>query len=465
MNVAVRLRPTERTFPAYLVAGALVAGALTVAVATRVGGPLAPMLVVALPLAPAVILAALARPWLAIGFVFLSIPIGSTGLPNLPLQVVQGMILVAAVVLLMRRLAEGRVPLDWAVPLWWFLAFVAWAVVALPSAADHPGAVRQTLLFGGELLFAAVVVSVCDTPAKVRKALAVLLVVASGIGVSTLAGGANLRSQFGGSVVSGRAQGVFHQPNELGTFCAVTLLAAVGLAMGGATRRSRRAAAAIAAVLTVPLMLSLSRGAWIGVTCGVFGLAVMLPEARRRLLSIGVPVLFLALVFGSFAPSSPEVQVVSERAKSIVGERNPYDDRPHIWAEGRREFLADPWTGQGPGSFPVVAARSGSETVTFYPQHAHDLLLTFAAEVGLPGVLLAVAFFGSAAGVVRRALRRLTAAGRTRDAALLAGLASAMIAILGQGVIDYSLRSAVIFTTITGVLGCMLAMARNTSSS
>jgi O-antigen ligase len=168
----------------------------------------------------------------------------------------------------------------------------------------------------------------------------------------------------------------------------------------------------------------------------------------------------LAFVIGSFAPSSPEVQIVSQRARSIVGERNPYDDRPNIWAEGRRETLDDPWTGQGPGSFPIVAARSGSQTVTFYPEHAHNLLLTFAAEIGLPGVVFALGFVVAVGSKVRTALRRARAAGRHRDAALVACLAAAMVAILAQGLIDYSLRSAVIFTTVTGVLGALLAMTR-----
>ncbi|MDQ1439559.1 MAG: hypothetical protein QOK43_3188 [Acidimicrobiaceae bacterium] len=450
-----------------LTAAALGAGFVCTAVASRFGGRFGPVLLIALALAPAVFIAAVVRPWLGIAYVFASIPVGSTGLPKVPMQVVQGMIVLAVVVLLISRVAEGRIPLEWTTSLWWFLGFVMWAVVALPSAADNALAVRQTLLFAGELVFAAVVVTACDTPAKVRRAVGALLVVASGIAVTAPIGMGQVSSQFGGSVVSGRAQGVFHQPNELGTFCAVAVLAAVGMALGGATRRSRRTAAFATVLLTVPLLLSLSRGAWIGVTFGLLALSVMLPEARRMLLSIGIPVVLLAVLIGSFAPSSPEVQVVSERAKSIVGERNPYDDRPHIWAEGKREFLADPWTGQGPGSFPVVAARSGSETVTFYPEHAHNLLLTFGAEIGLPGVLFALGFFAAVTVSVRRALRRARAAGRTRDAALLAGLAAAMVAIVGQGILDYALRSAVIFTTVTGALGALLALARaiNTSSA
>jgi O-antigen ligase len=370
------------------------------------------------------------------------------------------MIGVALGLVVLHRLAARRPLITWTAPLAWFLAFVAWAVAALPSAADQGLAVRQTLLYAGEAAFATAVVTACDTPDKVRRALSVLTVVAVGIAVSAMGSIGQLRAQFGASLVEGRAQGVFNQPNELGTFCAVALLTALALALGGTTQRGRRLASAAAAVVLVPLLLSLSRGSWIGVTLGVAVLALMLPRWRRLLAVVGIPAVALALVLGSFAPSRPEVQVVGQRARSIVGERNPYDDRPHIWAEGRRQFVADPWTGQGPGSFPVVAARSGAETVTVYPVHAHNLLLTFAAELGLPAVLLVVGLVAHTWGRVRRALRANRAAGRARDTALIAGLAAAMVAVLGQGAIDYSLRAAVIFTEISGVLGALLAMCR-----
>ena len=420
---------------------------------------LAPAVLVAVVALPALALAALAAPWLAVAYVFLSIPVGDTDVPGLSVQVVQAVTAGGAAVVVLRRVAARQVPLDWAPPLWWFLAFVTWAVVALPSAADEALATRQVLLFGGELLFAALVVSACVTRADVRRVVGALLAVAALVATTT-GGLSDVRSEFGGSVVTGRAQGVFNQPNELGTFAAIALLVAVGMALGGATRRSRRLATVVVVLTSVSLVLSLSRGAWIGAAAGLATLVVMLPEARRLLLLAGAPMLAAAFLLGSFAPATPEVQIVSERAKSILGERNPYDDRPNIWAEGRRQTLNDPWTGQGPGSFPVVAARSGSETVTFHPYHAHNLPLTFAAEMGLPATAFFVALAVAVGITTRRAHRQARAEHRARDSAVMAGLAAALVAVLAQGLIDYSLRSAVIFTEITGVLGALLAYTR-----
>ncbi|HZQ27321.1 MAG TPA: O-antigen ligase family protein, partial [Acidimicrobiales bacterium] len=182
--------------------------------------------------------------------------------------------------------------------------------------------------------------------------------------------------------------------------------------------------------------------------------------ARRVIAALAIPALLVGVAFGTFAPSNPEVQVVSARAKSIVGERNPYDDRPHIWAEARRQILLDPWTGQGAGAFPVVAARSGSETVTYYPEHAHNIWLTIGAELGIPAVAALLGLMVHVGFVTRRARRRARKSGRPRDAVLIACLAAAMLAVMGQGLIDYTLRAAVLVTEVSGVLGALLALAR-----
>jgi hypothetical protein len=56
-------------------------------------------------------------------------------------------------------------------------------------------------------------------------------------------------------VVENRAQGVFAQPNDFGTFTRVILLLAIGMSLAARTRTARLAAA---------LALSLSRGFLIG---------------------------------------------------------------------------------------------------------------------------------------------------------------------------------------------------------
>jgi O-antigen ligase len=114
---------------------------------------------------------------------------------------------------------------------------------------------------------------------------------------------------------------------------------------------------------------------------------IALPEFRRSLVVIGLPVLIIALAFGAFNPDAPQVEVVGERFQSLTL-LSPYDARDQIWAEAIREIKEQPITGYGPGSFPVASIRSASESSTVFAGHAHNFLLTWGAETGVVGVLM-----------------------------------------------------------------------------
>ncbi|HZQ28003.1 MAG TPA: hypothetical protein VFA94_09925, partial [Acidimicrobiales bacterium] len=250
------------------VAGALLGGVVAVKIGS-LAGPAAPLVIVLLAAAPALAVAVFARPQLGIALIFLAIPIGSHAVPKLPMQIVQVLIVVVAAIVAVRRIGSRAGVLGWQSALWWFLFLVVWAVIGLPSSANAATGVRQTLLLLWAVMLAASVVGACRTREHVRLALAALLVVAVGIAATTPLGVGHVQTQFGASVISsGRAQSVFYQPNELGTFAAVAFLVAVGMALGGRTQRSRRVASAVVLVVFLPLVASLSRGAWIGVALG-----------------------------------------------------------------------------------------------------------------------------------------------------------------------------------------------------
>jgi putative inorganic carbon (HCO3(-)) transporter len=237
------------------------------------------------------------------------------------------------------------------------------------------------------------------------------------------------------------------------------------VAVAGTTRRVRVAAAVTTLALIAAMALSLSRGAWIGFALGSVVLVVMLPPARR-VLGVVMPVLLLvALGMGAFAPSNPQVQVIGARLKSISGEKNPYDSRPAIWAEARREVRTHPVFGEGAGTFPVASVTATSQSRTTYAAHAHNLLLTWAAETGLPGAALIVGLMGHLAVLASRARRRVGKTGRAADLSVLAGSAAALVAVFGQGLVDYTLRNSVIVVAVFGLVGVLLAAARVAEST
>lgn len=417
-------------------------------------GPLAMLLAVGLP---ATALGVFVDPRLGVLAVFASFPVGFTALP-IGLDVVQAAIVAVTVLVVLRRLrAEGAV-LEWSPAFWWVAALLAWTLLGTPGAADPSLAMRRLPPMAAELLFGAAIVTVCRTRRDVRLVAAGLVAVVAVVGLSTVGGAGRVSTELGGSVVSGRAEGIFSEPNQLGSFSALGALVGLGLALGVRTRRARMLAAVGAAGAIVGMLLSFSRGAWIGFGMGVIVLVVQVPSARR-MLAVGSAVLFVfAGTYGALRPQSPEVTVVGQRFKSLTGEKNPYDDRPAVWAEARREIAVDPLTGHGLGNFPLVAQRSTSRSHTSFPPHAHNLLLNFGAETGVPGMALILGFGAHLALLTRRAVRRMRAAGRMRDAAVLAGLAAAALSVFGQGFVDYVLWSSVVFTAVWVVLGALAAM-------
>lgn len=460
MNVLLS-RPRTTPGEALVVVGFMVVGLgvgmALAALGASIGGGLGPVVVVGLPLVPVLVLAVLADPRLGLAAVVATFPIGVQDVPGAQMQVVQVTVIVVAALVVLRRLAAGAGPLPWAQGMGWLVAFVGWLLIALPSAADEQRALRTVVLFAVGTLFAAVVVAACRTTADVRRFLGGLVAMVAVVGASTPFATSQVRARFGGAVVEGRATGIFIEPNQLGTFCATGALLAAGLLFAARTRRTRLAAAVGGASALLGLLLSLSRGSWIGFVLGVVVLLVKLPEARRALLALSVPVVVVALLVGAFAPTSPQVEVVGQRLQSISGERNPYDDRPAIWREARRQIEADPLTGHGPGSFPVVSARATSASRTTTAEHAHNLALTWGAEAGLPAVAIAVGFAAHLHWRTRRLVRR---ADFRSERAVVAGVVAALTGVLGQGLVDYTLHNSVVLVVLFSLIGAALAYDR-----
>jgi putative inorganic carbon (HCO3(-)) transporter len=388
---------------------------------------------------------------------FALVPVGTANVADLPVQLILLAVGAFAVLVAVRRLAAGLVPVAWSPALWWAAALFAWTVVGFPSAVDGGLAVRQIAQLAGGILFASLVLAACRTSRDQGVVVAGFLAVAFVVAVLGVAGGEQLDARFGGAYVSGRAQGPFTQPNELGSFAAPMALLAAAVALTAPNRRLATGAAVTSVALVAAMALSLSRGAWIGFGLGLGVLLASLPDARR-ILGLSAPVLLLLAVgMGAFAPSNPQVQVIGERLQSIRGERNPYDSRPAIWQEARREIRERPFLGYGPGSFPKASVAATSESRTTYASHAHNLFLTWGAEAGLPAVLLLVGLVVHLAVGASRAGRSARRAGRRFEAGIVAGLSAALLAVLGQGLVDYTLRNSVILVTVFGLVGLLAA--------
>lgn len=436
-------------------------GVMLAAIASRFGDA-SPAIFVAVPVVPIVALGILAAPALAPIVVFAAFPIGSVGVPTggVPLQSVEFAVLAIATVIALRRLALGQVPLPWQPPLAWAVALLVWTIVALQSSIDNTLALKQIGSLVGGIIFAASILAACRNMAELRMILSAFLAVTAGIAVASLAGGVQLHAAYGAAAVGGRLQGAFDHPNQLGALCAMGISIAVGLAFGARTALARMAAGVAALVILAALMFTLSRGAWIGTALALLFLLVALSEVRRALMLLIVPGVLVAALVASFLPvGQSEIKVVGERARGLTA-LSPYDNRREIYAEAWREIRANPTTGVGPGGFPVASARAGSRTSTYAVLHAHNVLLTWGAEAGIPAVLFILGLAWSLGLAAREAGRRFDRVGQTADRALVAGLAGALLAMFGQGFFDYVFRNAVVNIAMWAMIGALLVCLR-----
>jgi hypothetical protein len=128
--------------------------------------------------------------------------------------------------------------------------------------------------------------------------------------------------------------------------------------------------------------------------------------------------------------------------------------RYQLWKVALRAFTSHPLTGTGAGTFQFWWSRHATETQ--FVRNAHSLWLETMGELGLPGVLLVVAFalaaMATAIGGLRRSRRSASAAA---CAAVLAGLG----AFLTQASVDWMWQSSAV--TVLGLGGVGVVAARS----
>ncbi|MEW2130149.1 O-antigen ligase family protein [Streptomyces sp. NPDC005435] len=206
-----------------------------------------------------------------------------------------------------------------------------------------------------------------------------------------------------------RAVGTFGAQDVMGMATVVSfgLICAVGVALGGGSAtastpvRERAVAGCCALVLSVPLALSFSRGAWIATALTLT--VQLLLSGPRRALKVGAVALAAGVVLvGGFGVGTAMLQ---ERLDSITRVADAPDqsvtDRYTMWAAATGMWREHPLTGVGLKGFPEyrdghasLALSSGSDTAGagagFRRQpllSPHNMYLLVLGEQGLTGLL------------------------------------------------------------------------------
>jgi O-antigen ligase len=260
-----------------------------------------------------------------------------------------------------------------------------------------------------------------------------------------------------GDVATGRARGTFGHPNTLATFLALALPGALALGLHGRFGLRPVALGAFAAMI-IGISLSLSRGGLLAIG-GALGLMLLWGPFRRAVL---VAVVGVALLYAAGAQplgASQQVETVTQRLSSVRYSAGGVDPRFFVWERTPRVVSDSLPFGIGANNFGEVAPRYGllfGTAADAWYEHAHNIPLTFLAELGIAGFVASIWLAVALVTLLLRAYHRSDAARR----GMVMAIAAALFALALQGMVDYTLRSAVIVALIFALAGCAAVLAR-----
>ncbi len=233
-----------------------------------------------------------------------------------------------------------------------------------------------------------------------------------------------------------RPEGI--HPNLAGSAMAWLLLPAVALALWSRDRRQQGLAAVAAALLALTLLLSQSRGAWLGAAVGLLAM----PALRYRrwwivLAALSAVAVVVALMIGP-------AQIVAALFPAATAEEvtvNTLPGRLELWTRALAILHDFGATGAGPGQFEQLV-------MVLYPpfftgllggfQHAHNLFLQMAVDFGVLGLVALVALLiALGASMVAATWRWPAPAAMSAPlAALAAGVFGSLLALAVHGLVD-----------------------------
>ena len=175
--------------------------------------------------------------------------------------------------------------------------------------------------------------------------------------------------------------------NSFGISLLTTIGAAFALALSAKTYQAKAIAAAAMLLLLHTILLTFSRGAFVGLLAVAVVAIVLMPKRPKYFGAIIV----VALI--AFRLTGPEL---SERLSTTFAPREERDgsaeSRLDLWKDTFTVVSEEPILGVGPLNWPLVASRFG------WPEgkEAHSVWMQTAAELGIPGVTFLLLFYGFA---------------------------------------------------------------------
>ena len=214
-----------------------------------------------------------------------------------------------------------------------------------------------------------------------------------------------------------RAHGSFEQPNPYGGYLGLTLPLAAGLVVAGLLRIAGRVgwrwliwAGGCGALMVAALVMSWSRGAWLGFAAAlaVMAIAIAVRSGRAAVLGVvfAVLVAYVLLVGGlarmppaivqRFSDFLPYLGVMDLRGVEVTDANFAVLERMAHWQSALEMWTDHPWLGVGIGNYEPAYDRYALPLWQLPLGHAHNYYLNIAAEAGVLGLAAYLVLWGAA---------------------------------------------------------------------
>ena len=254
-----------------------------------------------------------------------------------------------------------------------------------------------------------------------------------------------------------RAYGNFGQPNPFAGYIGTILPLTLAMSLVPHPGRFRAVALLALGMTGLGILVSFSRGAWLGLAISVGVMLLAWSPRARRLVPPFVVVLLVVIVLGMFNALPP---VIANRIQSVTDNFGVFDvravtltsdnfavvERMAHWQAGWAIFVDHPILGVGPGNYPAVYPNYYIPPWEAPLGHAHNYYLNMAAEAGVFGLVALLLVLFIAVRAVRRRLRVASLEAALEDAGTLVGT-------VRQSLLDPPLSPTLARVLAIGLLG------------
>lgn len=322
-----------------------------------------------------------------------------------PTEVIVGLMVVgwALRALSRRRIVIPKTPL--LVPLLGMLVVVA---ISINHATSPALAMKETLKWAELILVYLFIVSEMGS---LRQALTLLALLFLGTIIEALVGAIQFFFNLGPDFYSigrfMRAYGTFEQPNPYAGYLGMLIPMAIGLLLAWPGRRLRNYTLFALALAVAAVGMSLSRGAWMGISLAIAMMMICWSHRTRILLAAALLAAtpLSALAFLNLLPPELTARLATafdyfrfvDVTQEVVTPQNfAVLERMAHWQAAINMIATQPLLGVGAGNYPAVydiySVRGWDEALG----HAHNYYLNITAETGFIGLLVYLSIFAIA---------------------------------------------------------------------